>query len=161
MAKRNILQDGDPVLRKKSRPVTAFDEKLHELLDDMGETMEDANGAGLAGPQVGILRRVAVVEADPDHGLVELVNPEIIFRSEEIDEGLEGCLSFPGVWGIVPRPFRVTVRAQDRFGEWFEITGEGLEARAFCHEIDHLDGNVFVDKAIRFVDPDELGGEDE
>lgn len=146
---REIIKDGDEVLRKKCRPVEKFDEKLHSLLDDMYETMQDANGVGLAGPQVGILRRVAVI--DIGEGRIELVNPEIIKESGE-QTGDEGCLSFPGKWGEVTRPMKVTVKAQDRFGKEFKIKGNELLARAFCHEIDHLDGVVFLDKVNKMIE---------
>lgn len=153
MAIRNILKDDDPTLRKNSREVTRFDARLHQLLDDMKETMEDADGAGLAAPQVGVLRRVAVVATQD--GIAELINPEIIGTEGE-QEGLEGCLSFPGLYGIVKRPAKVTVRALDRHGEEFTLTGEGIVARAFCHEIDHLDGIVFTERAERILTPEEL-----
>lgn len=146
---REIIKDGDEVLRKKCRPVEKFDEKLHSLLDDMYETMQDANGVGLAGPQVGILRRVAVI--DIGEGRIELVNPEIVKESGE-QTGDEGCLSFPGKWGEVTRPMKVTVKAQDRFGKEFKIKGNELLARAFCHEIDHLDGVVFLDKVNKMIE---------
>ncbi|MGN0173224.1 MAG: peptide deformylase [Acutalibacteraceae bacterium] len=140
---REIIKDGDEVLRKKCRKVEKFDEKLHALLDDMYETMQEANGVGLAAPQVGILRRAVVI--DVGEGKIELINPEIIKTSGEQD-GQEGCLSCPGVWGDVVRPMKVTVKAQDRYGKEFKIKGQELLARAFCHEIDHLDGILFLDK---------------
>jgi len=142
MALRIIVKEGDPALRKVCRPVEKFDERLATLLGDLADTMYDAEGVGLAAPQVGILRRVVVV--DTGSGLVELVNPEIILQSGE-QVGSEGCLSFPGQYGTVARPMNVRVRAQDRHGEWFETDGEALQARAFCHEIDHLNGVVFKD----------------
>ena len=142
MALRNIVTLGDPILNKKCRPVTEFDEKLANLLDDMFETMHDANGVGLAGPQVGILRRVVVIDAEDED--IELVNPEIVSVSDETQTGLEGCLSLPGKWGIVTRPLRATVRAQDRYGEWYEYEGEELFARAILHENDHLDGLIYT-----------------
>ncbi|MBE6901727.1 MAG: peptide deformylase [Ruminococcaceae bacterium] len=145
MALREIVKYGDDILRKKCRPVTAFDEKLWTLLDDMKETMEDAKGAGLAAPQVGILRRVCVINVHDEHGTIELVNPEII-ATEGAQTGGEGCLSLPGEWHEVERPVRATVKAQDRNGKEFTITGEGLLARALCHETDHLDGVLFIDK---------------
>ena len=152
MALRNIVKDGDPVLRKRCREVTSFDERLHVLLDDMKETLELANGAGLAAPQVGILKRVALVSVDED--FFELINPEIIaVEGEQTDP--EGCLSIPGVCGTVSRPYKVTVKAQDRDGKEFTATGEGLLARAFCHELDHLDGILFKDKVIEYFDIDE------
>lgn len=158
MALRNIVKKGDDVLEKICRPVEKFDEKLWTLLDDMYETMEDSNGVGLAAPQVGLLRRIVVV--DIGEGKLELINPEIIESSGEQD-GAEGCLSFPGEWGMVSRPMRVTVRAQNRQGETFEVTGEELLARAFCHEIDHLNGVCFVSRASRMLDPEDLQGDDE
>lgn len=146
MALREIVKFGEDILRKKCRPVTVFDEKLWILLDDMKETMEKAEGAGLAAPQVGILRRVCVVNVRDKHGIIELVNPEII-AAEGTQLGGEGCLSAPGEWEEVERPAKVTVKAQDRNGNEFTMTGEGLLARAFCHETDHLDGVLFIDKA--------------
>ena len=140
---REIVKQGDDVLRKKCHRVEKFDAKLHSLLDDMYETMVDANGVGLAGPQVGILRRIVVI--DVGEGKIELINPEIIKTSGE-QTGEEGCLSCPGVWGEVTRPMKVTVKAQNRFGEEFKVKGTELLARALCHEIDHLDGTLFVDK---------------
>lgn len=153
MALRNILTEEDPTLRKVSRPVTKFDDRLHELLDDMAETLEDARGVGLAAPQVGILRRVVVVDVGEE--ILELINPEIISQSGE-QTGMEGCLSVPGKYGIVTRPNVVKVRAQDRFGEWYEAQGEELIARAFCHELEHLDGHLYVDKVERFLTQEEL-----
>ncbi len=151
MAIRNIVKDGDDILTKKCRPVVKFDQKLHTLLDDMAETMHRANGVGLAAPQVGILRRVVVIDISPEQNQVlELVNPQIIAFSGE-QEGNEGCLSFPGQWGIVKRPNYVKVRAQDRFGEEIEVEGKELLARAFCHEIDHLNGIVFKEVAERML----------
>lgn len=146
MALREIVKIGDDILRKKCRPVTVFDEKLHTLLDDMTETMEQAQGAGLAAPQVGMLRRVCVINVRDKHGIIELVNPEVI-SVEGVQTGNEGCLSLPGEWHEVDRPAKVTVKAQDRNGEEFTITGEGMLARALCHETDHLDGVLFIDKA--------------
>lgn len=145
MAIRNIVKEGDPTLRKVSRSVLNFDEKLAVLLDDMVETMYKAEGVGLAAPQVGILRRICVI--DVGDGLIELVNPVIIEESGHQEEG-EGCLSCPNQYGITSRPMKVTVRAQDRNGETFTVSGEGLKARAFCHEIDHLNGILFLDKVI-------------
>ena len=143
MAIRQIVQIGDPVLRKKSKVVEKIDEKIIQLLDDMADTMYHADGVGLAAPQVGILKRVVVI--DIGDGLLELINPEIIETSgEQLDD--EGCLSVVGEAGAVRRPYRVKVRAYDRDGNLFEIEGEELLARAFCHEIDHLDGVLFVDK---------------
>ncbi len=154
MALRNIVKDGDPILRKVCRPVEKFDERLATLLDDMAETMHTAEGVGIAGPQVGIMRRLCVVDCCDGEGVIDLVNPEIIASSGE-QTGSEGCLSFPGKWGTVTRPMNVTVRAQNRKGEWFEVSGEGLKARAFCHEIDHLNGVCFVDLAKDIVDESE------
>ncbi len=154
MALRKIVEDGDPVLRKRSREVTVFDRRLHELIDDMRETLIDAEGLGLAAPQVGVLRRVVLV-IDADDNIIELVNPEII-AADGKNEGAEGCLSFPGRWGLVERPMNVTVRAQDRNGKPFEVSGTGLTARAFCHEIDHLDGVCFVDKVKRYLTTEEV-----
>ncbi|MBQ4164758.1 MAG: peptide deformylase [Oscillospiraceae bacterium] len=147
MALREIVKFGEDILRKKCRPVTVFDEKLWTLLDDMKETMQQAQGAGLAAPQVGILRRVCVIAVRDKHGVIELVNPEII-EATGSQTGGEGCLSAPGEWREVERPAIVTVKAQDRNGNEFTMTGEGLLARAFCHETDHLDGVLFIDKAI-------------
>ena len=154
MALRNIVTVGDSVLTKVSRPVTKFDRRLHQLLDDMTETLEDAGGVGLAAPQVGILRRVVVVDTGED-GILELVNPEIIAQSGE-QTGLEGCLSVPGEYGIVTRPNEVTVRAQDRDGNWFEAEGEGVIARCFCHELDHLDGHLFTELTDKLYTSEEL-----
>ena len=135
MAMRNIVKTGDDVLLKKARRVERFDRLLHALLDDMLETMRAANGVGLAGPQVGILRQIVVIEVEEGKP-IELINPQIVEADGE-QTGSEGCLSFPGVYGIVTRPNHVRVRAQDRNGEVFEAEGEALLARAFCHEIDH------------------------
>ncbi len=154
MALRTILTDGDPALHKVCRPVTQFDEKLHDLLDDMKETLAKANGAGLAAPQVGILRR-AVIVVDANDEMLELVNPEIIAREGE-QEGFEGCLSVPGRWGVVKRPMKAKVRAQDRNGNFFEVEGEEIVARCFCHEIDHLDGHLFTELAGRLYTNEEL-----
>ncbi len=140
---REIVKQGDEVLRKKCHRVEKFDEKLHALLDDMYETMVEANGVGLAAPQIGILRRIAVI--DVGEGKIELINPEVVKTSGE-QTGEEGCLSCPGTWGEVTRPMKVTVKAQDRFGNEFKVKGTELLARALCHEIDHLDGVLFVDK---------------
>lgn len=145
MALREILKFGDDVLRKKCRPVTSFDERLGALLDDLTETLLASEGVGLAAPQVGILRRVAVVNIRDDKGTIELVNPEIIEESGN-QTGNEGCLSAPNEYCQVNRPFKVTVKAFDRHGNEFTITGKELCARAFCHEIDHLDGILFIDR---------------
>ena len=146
MALRNVVKKGDDILRKKCRPVEKFDDRLATLVEDMIETMYEANGVGLAAPQVGILRRICVI--DVGEGPIELINPAII--SEEGDQiGDEGCLSIPGQSGLVKRPMKVAVKAQDRSGNTFEVSGEGLLARAFCHEIDHLNGILYTDKVIR------------
>ncbi len=146
MALRNIVKIGDDVLRKKCRTQLTFDEKLHTILDDMAETMYAAEGVGLAAPQVGILRRFCVV--DVGDGLIELINP-VIEKSEGEQIGDEGCLSVPGEFGKVKRPYAVTVHAQDRNGNNIRITAEGFKAKAFCHEIDHLDGILYIDKVIK------------
>lgn len=164
MAIRNILKDGDKALRKRCREVTDFNPRLHQLLDDMKDTLTEAAGVGLAAPQVGVLRRVVVVletnvEEDEEEYFIELVNPEIISRDGE-QEGAEGCLSFPGQYGLVTRPETVRVRAQDRNGNTFEVEGTGITARCFCHEIDHLNGVLFVDLVKRMLTPEELGGDD-
>ena len=137
MALRKILTQGDPTLNKKSRPVERFDERLHILLDDMKETLAAANGAGLAAPQVGILRRVVVV-VDADDHMVELVNPELVYTEGE-QTGLEGCLSVPGKYGLVTRPYKARIRAQDRNGQSFELDGEEIVARCFCHELEPME----------------------
>ena len=145
MAIRNILKQGEPALRKVSRTVVNFDERLAALLDDMAETMYKADGCGLAAPQVGVLRRCCVV--DVGEGLIELVNPVVIEKNGVQNEA-EGCLSIPGDYRTTVRPMSVTVRAQDRNGNTFTVSGEGLKARALCHEIDHLDGILFIDRAV-------------
>ena len=155
MALRKIVEQGDPCLGKVCRPVTEFNRRLHELLDDMLETLEDANGAGLAAPQVGVLRRICIVMDEYSGEYLELVNPEIIAQSGE-QTGLEGCLSVPGKWGIVTRPNVVRVRAQDRDGNWFEAEGEGMNARCFCHEIEHLDGHLFIEHTDHLLSEEEL-----
>lgn len=154
MALRKILTQGDPTLNKKSSPVERFDERLHILLDDMKETLAAANGAGLAAPQVGILRRVVVV-VDADDHMVELVNPELVYTEGE-QTGLEGCLSVPGKYGLVTRPYKARIRAQDRNGQSFELDGEEIVARCFCHELEHLDGHLFVEHTDRLYTVDEL-----
>ncbi len=143
MALRKILTKGDPSLEKVCRPVEKFDRKLHWLLDDLKETLENAGGVGLAAPQIGILRR-AVIVMDAQEQMIELVNPEII-RAEGEQEGWEGCLSVPNQYGWVTRPSSVTVRAQDRDGNFFEVSGEEIVARCFCHELEHLEGHLFVE----------------
>ena len=145
MAKLKIVKVGDDVLRKKCRPVDEITPKIIRLLDDMAETMRAANGVGLAAPQVGILRRIVVIEVE-EGNLIELINPKIIAYAGEQD-GTEGCLSVPNKWGMVKRPMHVTVRATNRYGEEFELTGSELLARAICHELDHLDGKLYIDIA--------------
>lgn len=157
MGIRKIMTVKEPCLHKVCRPVEKFDGKLHKLLDDMKETLLDANGVGLAAPQVGILRRVVVVDTGEE--MLELVNPELLETSGE-QEGAEGCLSVPGKYGLVKRPMVAKVRAQDRDGNWFEVEGEELIARCFCHEIDHLDGIVYTEVMERFLTEEELNGED-
>ena len=154
MALREILIQGDPVLTKTCRPVEKFDRKLHDLLDDLKETLSDSGGVGLAAPQIGILRRVVVVEDRDDH-MLELVNPVIVSQEGE-QNGWEGGLSVPGKYGMVQRPSLVTVRAQDRDGNFFEASGEDLVARCFCHELEHLDGHLFVEHTDRLYTVEEL-----
>ena len=156
MALRTILKkDTDEVsLRKKSRPVTVFDARLHKMIDDMIETLKDSGGVGLAAPQVGILRRIVVIERE-DGTILELVNPQIIEEVGE-QEGLEGCLSLPGVWGVVKRPMTVTIKAQDRNGNEYTVTESELIGRCFVHECEHLDGVLFVDRASRVLTEEEL-----
>ena len=154
MAIRKIVTMGDEVLNKKCRPVTEFNQRLHDLLDDLKDTLAEAQGVGLAAPQVGILRR-AVVVLDEEDQPIELVNPEIIF-SEGEQTGPEGCLSVPGKFGMVTRPNHVRVRAQDRYGDWFEVEGTELTARCFCHELEHLDGHLFVEHTQRLYTVEEL-----
>ena len=151
---RTILTEGEPALSKVCHPVTKFDDKLADLLDDLKETLAKANGLGLAAPQVGILRR-AVLVVDDNGELLELVNPEIIDRKGEQD-GLEGCLSVPGKWGYVKRPEWVKVKAQDRNGNWFEVDGKDVTARCFCHELGHLDGHLYVELTDRLYTSEEL-----
>lgn len=151
MAIRKIVTLGDDVLTKKCRPVEKFDDRLNELVKDMFDTLYDSGGAGLAAPQVGILRRIAVI--DIDENPIELINPEIV-STEGTQTGTEGCLSNPGRFGIVTRPQKVIVRAQDRKGEWHEYTGEDLLARAFCHETEHLEGKMFMDLVEEWVELD-------
>ena len=156
MGLRKILTDKDPALHKVCKPVTAFDGKLHKLLDDMRETLIDANGVGLAAPQVGILRRIFLVDVGLDgNEIIEFINPEILETDGE-QEGAEGCLSVPGKYGLVKRPYWVKVRAQDRYGDWFEAEGEELIGRCFCHENDHLDGIVYTQVMERFLTEEEL-----
>ena len=153
MGLRKILTDKEPALHKVCKPVTSFDAKLHKLLDDMAETMQDANGVGLAAPQVGILRRVVTVDLGDE--ILELVNPSLVETDGE-QVGAEGCLSVPGKYGLVKRPYVAKVKAQDRFGDWFEVEGEELIARCFCHELDHLDGIVYTEVMDRFLTEEEL-----
>ena len=158
MAIRKILELGDPSLRKVCKKQEKFDLRLHILLKDMADTLHKAEGVGLAAPQVGILRRVVVIDLGDEAGLRELINPEIIERSEETQCGREGCLSLPGRQGIVTRPKRVKVRAQDRHGRFFELEGEDLLARAICHELDHLDGVLYIDEMDRELTEEEIEG---
>ena len=153
MALRRILSHRNPALHKVCKPVTAFDKKLHKLLDDMRETLIDSNGVGLAAPQVGILRRVVLVDVGDE--IIELVNPTLLETDGE-QVGPEGCLSVPGKYGLVKRPYYAKVRAQDRNGNWFEAEGEELTARCFCHELDHLDGIIYTEKMARLLTPEEL-----
>ena len=157
MGLRKILTDKDPALHKVCKPVTAFDGKLHKLLDDMRETLIDSNGVGLAAPQIGILRRIFLVDVGLDgNEIIEFINPEILETDGE-QEGAEGCLSVPGRYGLVKRPYYTKVRAQDRNGNWYEAEGEELIARCFCHENDHLDGIVYTQVMERFLTEEELG----
>lgn len=158
MALRKILTDKEPALHKVCRSVEKFDGRLHRLLDDMADTLAEANGVGLAAPQVGILRRVVVVDTGEE--ILELVNPTLVETSGE-QEGAEGCLSVPGKYGLVKRPNYAKVRAQDRYGDWFEAEGEGLIARCFCHELDHLDGIVYTEVMERFLTEEELQANEE
>lgn len=162
MALRKILTEEDEQLKKRSRKVEKFDDRLHQLIDDMRETLENAGGVGLAAPQVGILRRVVVlidVNQEPEE-VVELINPEVLeTRGEE--RVIEGCLSVPGRWGYVTRPTWAKIRAQDRDGNWFEREGEGMVAQCFCHETEHLDGHLFTEKVEEYVDIEALRAEDE
>lgn len=154
MALRNIVTVGDSVLSKRCRPVTSFDRRLHTLLDDMAETLADAKGVGLAAPQVGVLRRVILVDVE-DEDFLELINPEIL-ETRGSESGLEGCLSVPDQWGMVTRPTYVRLQAQDRFGEWFEVEGEDLIARCFCHECAHLEGQLYTEVADRMLSAEEV-----
>ena len=168
MALRTIVQDGDPILKKVCRPVTNFDDRLATLLDDMKETLIDAGGLGLAGPQVGVMRRlfIALDERDlPEDGtmpegyepkFIECINPEILEESEDEVTLYEGCLSFPGHNGAISRPRKVKIRAQDRHGETFEMEAEEMLARCFCHEIEHLDGHLFTEHTDRLYTTEEL-----
>ena len=155
MAVRPVIYDPDPILYKKCHPVTKFDKKLGNILTDMTQTMMHANGVGLAGPQIGYMRRVCVVLDTLDNDkIIEMVNPEVVATEGE-QTGSEGCLSFPNKFGMVTRPRIVTVRAQDRNGEWFTVQSHDLTARAFLHEIDHLDGHVFTEKVTEYINMDE------
>ncbi len=152
MAIRNVVKYGDEVLTKKCRRVEVFDERLASLIDDLFDTLYETGGVGLAAPQVGVLKRVVVIDLDEDP--IELVNPEIIEASGE-QYGPEGCLSYPGQFGMVKRPNKVKIKAQDRYGDWYEYEGEELLARAFCHETDHLDGNMFMRMVDQWLEPEQ------
>lgn len=156
MALRKILNKRDETLHKVCKPVEKFDEKLHTLLDDMAETLAQAQGVGLAAPQVGVLRRAVIIDVDDGTGIHELINPEIIERSEITNKVLEGCLSCPNEWGYTIRPVTVKFKAQDRNGEWYEMEVSELFAQAVCHELDHLDGHVFTEYVVEWVDPQEM-----
>ena len=158
MGLRKILTDKEPALHKVCKPVVNFDGRLHKLLDDMHETLEDSGGVGLAAPQVGILRRVVLVDTGEE--VLELVNPSLLETDGE-QEGPEGCLSVPGKYGLVRRPNYAKVRAQDRNGDWYEYEGEELIARCFCHELDHLDGIIYTEKMDRFLTEEELATDEE
>ena len=156
MAIRTILTQGDPALNKVCHKVTKFDEKLADLLDDLKQTLEEAGGVGLAAPQVGILRRAVIVVPDPEKDeMIELVNPELVAQEGEQD-GLEGCLSIPGMWGYVKRPNWVKIRAQDRNGNWFEMEGAELAARCYCHELEHLEGHMYDEHVDRLYTAEEI-----
>ena len=157
MGLRKILTDKEPALHKTCKPVVSFDSKLHKLLDDMRETLIDANGVGLAAPQVGILRRVVLVDTGDE--ILELINPTMLETDGE-QTGAEGCLSVPGRYGLVKRPYYAKVRAQDRNGNWYEAEGEELIARCFCHELDHLDGIIFTEVMERWLIEEELEADD-
>jgi len=153
MAIRNIVKVGDDVLTKKCRTVDKFDERIITLLEDMHDTLIESNGVGLAAPQVGVLKRIALVDTGEE--ILELINPEII-STDGSQTGYEGCLSYPGKFGEVTRPMTVTIKFQNRNGEWVTYTGEELTARAFCHEIEHLDGHMFMEKVTRWAEDDEF-----
>ena len=156
MSIRTILTQDDPALSKVCHPVTKFDGKLADLLDDLKETLAEAGGVGLAAPQVGIIRRAVIVMPDPEKDeMIELINPEILAQEGE-EDGLEGCLSIPGMWGYVKRPTWVKVRAQDRDGNWFETEGSGLAARGFCHELEHLEGHTYDEHVDRLYTAEEV-----
>lgn len=154
MAKLNIVKQGDDILRKVCRPVIEITPRITTLLDDMIETLHEADGVGLAAPQVGVLRRICIVEVEEGE-IYEMINPEII-ASEGEQQEMEGCLSVPGRWGITKRPEKVTVRATDRNGKEYTVSGSGLKARAFCHEIEHLDGKLFIDNAVKMLAQEEI-----
>lgn len=158
MGLRRILTDKESALHKTCRPVVDFDDRLHKLLEDMKETLVDSGGVGLAAPQVGILRRVVLVDTGDE--ILELINPSLVETDGE-QTGAEGCLSVPGKYGLVTRPYYAKVRAQDRYGDWFEAEGEELIARCFCHELDHLDGILYTQIMERFLTEEELFGDDE
>ena len=159
MGLRKILTDKEPALHKVCKPVTDFDDKLHKLLDDMTDTLLDSGGVGLAAPQVGILRRIFLVDiGEEEPEVVEFINPQILETDGE-QYGPEGCLSVPGKYGLVKRPYYVKVKAQDRNGEWFEAEGEELIGRCFCHENDHLDGIVYTEVMDRYLTDEELNGD--
>ena len=158
MGLRRILTDKEPALHKVCKPVVNFDARLHKLLDDMRETLEDSGGVGLAAPQIGILRRVVLV--DNGEEILELVNPTMVETDGE-QVGAEGCLSVPGKYGLVKRPYYAKVRAQDRDGNWYEAEGEELTARCFCHELDHLDGIIYTEVMDRYLTDEELGYDEE
>ena len=155
MALRKIVVQGEDCLNKVCRPVTEFNSRLHLLMDDLLDTLSEAGGAGLAAPQVGVLRRACVVMDDDTEEYIELINPSIIAQSGE-QTGPEACLSVPGKWGLVTRPNYVRVRAQDRDGKWFEVEGEGLTARCYCHELEHLDGHLYTEHIDRFLTDEEV-----
>ena len=153
MALRKILTDAEPALHKTCKPVEHFDRKLHTLLNDMRDTLIESGGVGLAAPQVGILRRVVLVDTGEE--ILELINP-VLVETDGMQEGAEGCLSVPGKYGLVKRPYYAKVRAQDRDGNWYEAEGEELIARCFCHELDHLDGIIYTEIMERYLTDDEL-----
>ncbi len=158
MALRKILTDAEPALHKVCKPVEKFDQKLHTLLDDMQDTLIESGGVGLAAPQVGILRRVVLVDTEEE--ILELINPTLVETDGE-QVGAEGCLSVPGKYGLVKRPYYAKVRAQDRNGEWYEAEGEELIARCFCHELDHLDGIIYTQVMERYLTEEELQFDEE
>ncbi len=157
MAILNIVKEGEPVLRKVSKPVENITERTITLLDDMRDTLIKSGGVGLAAPQVGILRRIFIIDDDPDgvHNIVEFINPKIV-KTEGHQEEAEGCLSIPGKYGITSRPMTVTVEATDRYGKTFTYTGTELFGRCLCHEYDHLDGVLYIDNALEMLDPDDV-----